>query len=111
MARNMVTRTVHGMAVEVKVVKTETDEIVKETVTLSRKIEDAEKLKKAVVNALPDNRILVAITSTSDVEKCYGIPVAKFMELAVELDPKKRTAVEAGDDAEADAETEATDAE
>ena len=42
-----------------------------------------------------------AITGTTDVEKCYGIPTAKFMELAVELDPSTRSKVEAE---EADAE-------
>lgn len=102
MARNMVTRTVHGTEVAVKVVDTETEQIVQETVTLSKKFEDSEKLKKAVAKALPEGRILVAITSTTDVEKCYGIPVAKFMELAVELDPKSRTAVEADEEADAE---------
>ena len=102
MARNMVTRTVHGTEVAVKVVDTETEQIVQETVTLSKKFEDSEKLKKAVAKVLPTGRILVAITSTTDVEKCYGIPVAKFMELAVELDPKSRTAVEADEEADAE---------
>ena len=104
MARNMVTRTVHGTEVAVKVVDTETEQIVQETVTLSKKFEDSDKLKKAVTKALPEGRILVAIVSTTDVEKCYGIPVAKFMELAVELDPKSRTAVEAEQATEAEAE-------
>lgn len=104
MARNMVTRTVHGTEVAVKVVDTATEQIVQETVTLSKKFEDSDKLKKAVTKALPEGRILVAIVSTTDVEKCYGIPVAKFMELAVELDPKSRTAVEAEQATEAEAE-------
>ena len=104
MARNMVTRTVHGTEVAVKVVDTATEQIVQETVTLSKKFEDSDELKKAVTKALPEGRILVAIVSTTDVEKCYGIPVAKFMELAVELDPKSRTAVESESESEADAE-------
>lgn len=95
MARNMVTRTVHGTEVTVKVVDTATEQIVQDTVVLSKKFEDAEKLKKAVAKVLPADKILVAIAETKEVEKCYGIPVAKFMELAVELDPKSRTAVEA----------------
>lgn len=103
MARNMVTRTVHGTEVAVKVVDTATEQIVQETVVLSKKYDDEDKLKKAVAKALPDDRILVAIAGTTEVEKCYGIPVAKFMELAVELDPKTRAAVEA-EEAEADAE-------
>ena len=95
MARNMVTRTVHGTEVEVKVVDKATEQIVQETVVLSKKFDDEDKLKKAVSKALADDKILVSIVSTTEVEKCYGIPVAKFMELAVELDPKSRTAVEA----------------
>lgn len=93
MARNMVTRTVHGTEVDVKVVDKATEQIVQETVVLSKKFEDAEKLKKAVAKALPSDKILVAIVETKKVEKCYGISIAKFMELAVELDPKSRAAV------------------
>lgn len=95
MARNMVTRTVHGTEVAVKVVDTATEQIIEETVVLSKKFDDADKLKKAVTKALSQDRILVSITGSTEVEKCYGIPTAKFMELAVELDPKTRSAVEA----------------
>lgn len=95
MARNMVTRTVHGTEVAVKAVDTATEQIIEETVVLSKKFDDAEKLKKAVTKALSQDRILVSITGSTEVEKCYGIPTAKFMELAVELDPKTRSAVEA----------------
>ena len=105
MARNMVTRTVHGTEVSVKVVDKATEQIVQETVVLSKKFEDAEKLKKAVAKALTEDKILVAVVESKDVEKCYGVPVASFMELAVELDPKTRTAVEA------EQATETTDAE
>lgn len=100
MARNMVTRTVHGTEVEVKVVDKATEQIVQETVVLSKKYDDEDKLKKAVSKALSDDKILVSIVGTTEVEKCYGIPVAKFMELAVELDPKSRTAVETEDEAD-----------
>ena len=106
MARNMVTRTVHGTEVTVKVVDTATEQIVQETVVISKKFDDADKLKKAVTKALPEGKILVTIAETTEVEKCYGIPVAKFMELAVELDPKKRTAVETDDDADEEADAE-----
>lgn len=96
----MVTRTVHGTEVEVKVVDKATEQIVQETVVLSKKYDDEDKLKKAVSKALSDDKILVSIVGTTEVEKCYGIPVAKFMELAVELDPKSRTAVETEDEAD-----------
>ena len=94
MARNMVTRTVHGTEVAVKVVDTATEQIITESLVLSKKFDDSAKLKKAVSKALPSDRILVAITESKDVEKCYGIPADKFMELAVELDPKSRAALE-----------------
>ena len=97
MARNMVTRTVKGTQVSIKVVDTATEQIVEDSVIISKgkKELDSDKLKKAVTKALPEGKILVAITGTTDVEKCYGIPTAKFMELAVELDPSTRSKVEA----------------
>lgn len=95
MARNMVTRTVHGTEVEVKVVDKATEQVIQDTVVLSKKFDDEEKLKKAVAKALTDDKILVSIVGTTEVEKCYGIPTAKFMELAIEIDPKTRTAIEA----------------
>ena len=102
MARNMVTRTVHGTEVEVKVVDKATEQIVQETVVLSKKFDDEDKLKKAVSKALADDKILVSILGTTEVEKCYGIPVAKFMELAIEIDPKSRTAIATEDEADAE---------
>lgn len=103
MARNMVTRTVKGTQVAIKVIDTATEQIVEDSVIISKgkKELDSDKLKKAVIKALPEGKILIAITGTTDVEKCYGIPTAKFMELAVELDPSTRSK---GDAEEADAE-------
>lgn len=95
MARNMVTRTVKGMAVTAKVVDPATEQIIETKVTLSKVIDDAGKLKKAVSKAIADGQILVSIVSSEQVNKCYGVPTAKFMELAIEIDPKKRTAIEA----------------
>lgn len=102
MARNMVTRTVHGTEVTVKVVDTATEQIVQETLVLSKKFDDDAKLKKAVTKALPTDRILVAIVETKSVEKCYGIPADKFMELAVEVDPKSRATIETDEEADAE---------
>ena len=100
MARNMVTRTVKGTEVTVKVVDAATEQIVQETVILGKSFDDEAKLKKAVAKAILDGKILVSIVSSERVDKCYGVPTAKFMELAVELDPEKRTALEAEADAE-----------
>ena len=104
MARNMVTRTVKGTEVDIRVVDTATEQIVDDKVILSKSFDDEAKLKKAVAKAIPEDKILVAITGTTPVEKCYGIPVAKFMELAVELDPATRTAIETEAETEADVE-------
>ena len=100
MARGMVTRTVKGTSVEVKVVDAATEQIVQETVMLPKSYDDEAKLKKAVTKAIPEGKILVSIVSSTEVNKCYGVPTAKFMELAVELDPEKRTALETEDEAE-----------
>lgn len=111
MARGMVTRTVKGTSVEVKVVDAATEQIVQETVLLTKsftttdddgntQVTDEAKLKKAVAKAIPEGKILVSIVSAKSVDKCYGVPTAKFMELAVELDPEKRTALETEDEAE-----------
>ena len=100
----MVTRTVKGTEVTVKVVDAATEKIVQETVILGKSFDDEAKLKKAVAKAIPDGKILVSIVSSERVDKCYGVPTAKFMELAVELDPEKRTALETEETAEADAE-------
>lgn len=111
MARGMVTRTVKGTSVEVKVVDTATEKIEQETVLLTKSftttddegntsITDEAKLKKAVAMAIPEGKILVSIVAATEVNKCYGVPTAKFMELAVELDPDNRRALEAEDEAE-----------
>ena len=115
MARNMVTRTVKGTEVTAKVVDASTEQIVAHTLTLAKSftstneagetvVDDMDKLKKAVTKSLPDGLILVSIAETKEINKCYGVPVAKFMELAVELDPATRSKLDAADDA---AETEA----
>lgn len=95
MARNMVTRTVKGTEVQVKVVDTATEQIVEDTVTLTKAFEDDAKLKKAVAKAIPQGKILVSIVKATPINKCYGVSVEQFMQLAVELDPEKRTALEA----------------
>ena len=115
MARNMVTRTVKGTEVTAKVVDASTEQIVAHTLTLAKSftstdeagntIVDNDKLKKAVTKALPDGLILVSIAETKEINKCYGVPTEKFMELAVELDPATRSKLDAADDAaETDAE-------
>ena len=103
MARGMVTRTVTGLEVNIKVVDTATEQIVEDTVVLAttctskneagESVLDMDKVKKAVTKALSDDKILVSIVNTTTINKCYGVPTAKFMELAVELDPNTRSAL------------------
>lgn len=95
MARNMVTRTVHGTRCTIKVVDTATEQIVEETIVLNKgfsAIDDA--LKKAVSKSIPNDKILVSISAIESIDKCYGIPVADFMAQAIEIDPSTRTAIE-----------------
>lgn len=94
MARNMVTRTVHGTKVTIKVVDTATEQIVEDTIVLNKGysvIDDT--LKKAVSKAIPSDKILVNISAIESVNKCYGIPVADFMAQAIEINPTTRTAL------------------
>lgn len=95
MARNFITRTVTGVKVNLKVVDVATAQVVEDSVVLnkSKAIETPEGLKKAVGKALPDGKVLVSIGTTEEINKCYGIEVTKFMELAVELDPVTRSKV------------------
>lgn len=95
MARNFITRTVTGVKVNLKVVDVATEQVVEDSVVLnkSRAIETPEGLKKAVGKALPEGKVLVSIGTTEEINKCYGIEVTKFMELAVELDPVTRSKV------------------
>lgn len=95
MARNFITRTVTGVKVNLKVVDVATEQVVEDSVVLnkSKAIETPEGLKKAVGKALPEGKVLVSIGDTEEINKCYGIEVTKFMELAVELDPVTRSKV------------------
>lgn len=116
MARNMVTRTVKGTEVVAKVVDAATEQIVAHTVTLAKSftstdaegntVVNTDKLKKEVTKALPEGLILVSIADTKEINKCYGVPTAKFMELAVELDPATRSALATDEDSETETDAE-----
>ena len=101
MARNMVTRTITGTEVTVKVVDAATEQIVTDTITLGKAFKaDDEKLKKAVAKAIPEGKILVSIVDTKEINKCYGMLISAFMEQAVELDPEKRSVLDSDNDEE-----------
>lgn len=99
MRRDMVTRTVIGTKALVKVVNSATDSISIEEVMLGKAYTDTTdpKLVKAVKKALADKTdlVVVAISSVEEVNKLYGLDTPKFMEMAVELDPKTRKPLEA----------------
>ena len=98
MRRDMVTRTVLGTKAHVKVVDSTTDAISVEEVMLGKAYADLkdEKLTKAVKKALGDkeNLVVIGITAIEPVNKLYGLDTPKFMEMAIELDPKTRKPVE-----------------
>lgn len=99
MRRDMVTRTVIGTKATVKVVDSTTDLISFEEVMLGKAFTDVNdpKLVKAVKKALEDRPqlVIIHIKSVEAVNKLYGLDTAKFMEMAIELDPQTRKPVEA----------------
>lgn len=97
MARNLVTRTVTGVEVSIKVVDTAQETIVEDKIVLNKTkaIETPEGLKKAIGKALPEGKVLVSVGEKQEINKCYGLEISKFMELAKELDPVTRAAIAA----------------
>lgn len=111
MRRDMVTRTVIGTVVDVKVVNTATDAITVETVKLNKAFTDTadKKLTNAVKKVLPADVVIIKIESIAPMNKLYGLDTAKFMEQAVELDPKTRKPLAQGDAEDAEDEDEEED--
>jgi hypothetical protein len=93
--RDMVTRTVVGTKVTVKVVDVNTDALSKIDVNLPKayELEDA-KLTREVKKVIADNLVIVKVESVEPVNKLFGLDTAKFMELAMELDPETRKPLE-----------------
>ena len=93
----MITRAVDGTKATVKVVSKTTDKVSTLPVVLSKDYtEDTNKAFKEVVKALAENDdlVVIKIESLEKVHKLFGLDVAKFMELAVELDPTTRKVLE-----------------
>ena len=89
----MITRAVDGTKATVKVVSKSTNEISTKEVVLSKDYtDDSKKLFKECVKALSNDEDLVIINveSVEKVHKLFGLDVAKYMELAIELDPETR---------------------
>ena len=89
----MITRAVDGTKATVKVVSRSTNEIFTKEVVLSKDYtDDSKKLFKECVKALSNDEDLVIINveNVEKVHKLFGLDVAQFMELAIELDPATR---------------------
>lgn len=89
----MITRAVDGTKATVKVVSRSTNEIFTKEVVLSKDYtDDSKKLFKECVKALANDEDLVIINveNVEKVHKLFGLDVAQFMELAIELDPETR---------------------
>ena len=90
----MVTRGIDGTKATIKVINTATDEITTKDVVLSKDLTgDVKKLNKAVVKTLEEGEVLIRIESAEVVHKLVGMDMAKFLELAEELDPKTRKVI------------------
>lgn len=99
--KRMVTRTVTGTEAEVKVVVISKDEITNIKVTVGGEFTDNEKLLKAIKKETEtdDLKVLAIVTSTK-IDKCYGMLESEFIKLAKELDPETRKALESDDTTE-----------
>lgn len=94
MRKEMVTRGIDGTKATIKVINTATDEITTKDVVLSKDLTgDSKKLNKAVVKTLEEGEVLIRIESAEVVHKLVGMDMAKFLELAEELDPKTRKVI------------------
>ena len=103
--RDMVTRTVIGTKATVKVVNNETDELSRVEVNLPKSYElEDPKLNKEVKKQLADNLVIVKIEKVEAVNKLFGLDTAKFMELAIALDPETRKPLETETKAETETE-------
>lgn len=96
MRKEMVTRTVIGTEATVKVVNTATEEIKRETVKLNKAFTDLsdKKMLNAVKKALPEDVVIIKVEALAPMNKLYGLDTAKFMEMAIELDPTTRKPIE-----------------
>ena len=84
----LITRTKLSLEVTVMVANTDTKAV--ETITKVIPKVDEKKIQKELEKVLPANLKFVAVESTKEVEKLYGLEEAVFMDNAVELDPKTR---------------------
>lgn len=94
MRRDLITRTISGTEVTVKVADPATDAITRKVITLNKAVDDKEKAKKLVSKQLdPEKEVLLVVESLTKIDKLFGITVSDFMSHAIELDPATRDAI------------------
>ena len=96
MRKDMVTRGFDATVAQVKVISKDTEEITSKTITLSKVFTGA-KLTKAIEKVLSEDEVLLKVESTETAHKLFGMPTAQFLELAQELNPETRKAIETED--------------
>lgn len=91
MRKPMVTRTIITTKATALCVNPQTAETFEQDFTISGKIEDKEKVLKAVRKQFSDNTtVIAAVRELSFIEALYGMSEADFIAGAVILDPAKR---------------------
>lgn len=95
MRKPMVTRSFETMKIDVLVYDTSIKQVVSSTCTLSRVIDDTDKLEKAIKNYYKDSTLkFVDVVNVEKVTKLYGMLESDFLKNSVELDPETRKAIE-----------------
>lgn len=83
--KRMVTRTIKVTTAEVLKVNLETQETMKDYISISGKFKDNKNLLKMIAKNDTDTIKTVSVLNTVVSDKLYGMPEEKFVELADEL--------------------------
>ena len=92
MRRDLITRTISGTKVTVKVINSNTDEISTKEILFSKVVKEKDQPKEAA-KQLAEDEVLVSIVASEQIDKLYGIAPTDFMAHAIELDPATREAI------------------
>lgn len=84
----LVTRTKLGLEVQCLVADVKENTLKYYTAYIGKV--DTKKVEKEVKKVLPDGIAFVSVKAINECNKLFGLDEAKFMELAIELDPKTR---------------------
>lgn len=101
----LVTRTKLGLEVQCLVADVKENTLKDYTAYIGKV--DSKKVEKEVKKVLPEDIKFVSVKAVTECNKLFGLDEAKFMELAIELDPKTRKPLNAPTDAPAEETVEA----